>query len=96
MNQLWLIASRDGRDKSVTVHQRAEIYASVLEAGSTITYRTRSDHKIFVQLVSGELSVNGTDVAAGDGVQLRDIETIELTASSESEFCYSIWVNDLG
>lgn len=86
LNQLKLIASREGRDESVTIHQRAEIYASVLEAGSSLTHETGSDHKIFVQLISGELSVNGSEIAAGDGVQLKEVDSVELTASSEAEF----------
>lgn len=86
LNQLKLIASRDGRDESVTIHQRAEIYASILEEGTSLTHATSEDSKIFVQLVSGELSVNGNEIVAGDGVQLKDIDTVELTASSEAEF----------
>ena len=86
LNQLRLIASRDGRDDSVTVHQRAEIFASVLESGNSIAHKTSADRKVFVQLVSGEITVNGSEIGAGDGAQIKDIESIEITASTEAEF----------
>jgi len=86
LNQLKLIASRDGRDGSVTVHQEAEIYASVLEAGVSLTHETSSDRKVFVQVVSGNVSVNGSDVSAGDGVQIEDLDAVNLNASSDAEF----------
>lgn len=86
LNQLRLIASRDGRDGSVTIHQEAEIYASILDADSTVTHSTQSDRKVFVQVISGELSVNGEAVSAGDGVQLHDTAEVEVSASSEAEF----------
>ncbi|MEL7186339.1 MAG: pirin family protein [Pseudomonadota bacterium] len=86
LNQLKLIASRDGREGSVTVHQEAEIYASVLEAGTSLTHKTSSDRKVFVQVVSGDVAVNGTDISAGDGVQIEDLDAINLSASSDAEF----------
>ncbi len=85
LNRLRLIASRDGRDGSITVHQDASIFASVLDAGATLTHTTGADRKVFVQVVYGELSVNGESVASGDGVQIADVDTIEIAAEKESE-----------
>ena len=86
LNQLRLIASRDGRDESITVHQDVSLYASVLEAGSALTHPTDPDRKVFVQIVNGEATVNGEALAAGDGVQIRNEQEISITATTEAEF----------
>tara|TARA_R110002096_G_scaffold5508_2_gene25710 strand:- start:2546 stop:3244 length:699 start_codon:yes stop_codon:yes gene_type:complete len=86
LNQLRLIASRDGRNSSITVHQRVDLYASILEAGARIDYETKTSHKVFVQVIGGELSLNGQPAASGDGVQIEDISSLTIIAQQEAEF----------
>jgi redox-sensitive bicupin YhaK (pirin superfamily) len=86
LNRLCLVASRDGRDKSVTVHQKVDLYASVLERDLTIDHAIADAHKVFVQVVSGEIIVNGQDVNAGDGVQITDEKALAIRSKSEAEF----------
>ena len=86
LNQLRLIASRDGRDESITVHQDVSLYASVLEAGSTLAHPTSPARKIFVQIVDGEVSVNDETLTAGDGVQIRDEDLVTIVATTDTEF----------
>ena len=86
LNRLCLIGSRDGREGSVTIHQDVDLYASVLEDGNQVRLDGVSDRRIFIQVVSGELRVNGELISAGDGVQIRHEDTVDITALSESEF----------
>jgi len=86
LNRLRLIGSRDGRDGSLTIHQDVDLYASVLDQGSEVTLDNVADRRIFVQVVSGELDVNGTKLSAGDGVQIRQTEGIKARAESNAEF----------
>jgi quercetin 2,3-dioxygenase len=86
LNRLRLIGSRDGRDGSVTIHQDVDLYASVLEQDSEVTLDDVTDRRIFVQVVSGDLYVNGEKLSAGDGAQIRDAAKIIAKAESESEF----------
>jgi hypothetical protein len=85
LDRLRLIASRDGRDGSVTVHQHVDIYASILQADVEIEKTVDSGHKIFVQMVSGEVSVNGQDISAGDGMQITDVKSLVIRSQSEAE-----------
>ena len=62
------------------------MYASVLEDGNQVRLDGVSDRRIFIQVVSGELRVNGELISAGDGVQIRHEDTVDITALSESEF----------
>ena len=86
LNQLRLIASRDGRDGSVTVHQRADLYASILEVGAEVDLEIADSNKVFVQVVQGDISVNGQKAAAGDGVQITDQDRLIINGQSEAEF----------
>jgi len=86
LNRLCLVASRDGREKSVTVHQHVDLYASVLEANKTIEHVVDDGRKIFVQIVSGDVVVNGHPVTAGDGVQITNEKLLSVASHSEAEF----------
>jgi redox-sensitive bicupin YhaK (pirin superfamily) len=86
LNRLRLLGSRDGRDGSLTIHQDVDLYASVLEQGNEVTLDNVTDRRIFVQIVSGELDVNGEKLSAGDGAQLRQAEGIKARAESDAEF----------
>jgi len=86
LNRLCLIGSRDGREGSVTIHQDVDLYASVLEDGKQVTLDGVAERRVFIQVVSGELRVNGELVSAGDGVQIRQERNVDITALAESEF----------
>ncbi len=86
LNRLRLIGSRDGRDGSLTIHQDVDLYASVLDQNSEVTLDNVADRRIFVQIVSGELDVNGEKLSAGDGAQIRQAAEIRARAESDAEF----------
>ena len=86
LNQLRLVGSRDGRDGSVTIHRDVNLYASVLEQGQQARLDDVSGRKVFVQVVSGELEVNGQRLSAGDGAQIADAADINIEAHDEAEF----------
>ena len=86
LNRLRLVGSRDGRDGSITIHQDVDLYASVLEAGSEVSLELRPDRKVFVQVVNGDVVVNGQRLSAGDGAQMEDEPALQIAAISEAEF----------
>jgi hypothetical protein len=86
LNRLRLVGSRDGRDGSITIHQDVDLYASVLEAGSEVSLELRPDRKVFVQVVNGDVVVNGQRLSAGDGAQMEDEPALQIAAVSEAEF----------
>ncbi len=70
-NVFRLIASRDGRDGSVTMHQDASLYATALEAGAKATLALAPGRRAWVQVVRGEASVSGEQLAQGDGAAVE-------------------------
>lgn len=86
LNRLRLVGSRDGRDGSITIHQDVDLYASVLEAGNKLSLELRPDRKVFVQVVDGDIAVNGQRLSAGDGAQMEDERALQVSALTEAEF----------
>jgi redox-sensitive bicupin YhaK (pirin superfamily) len=81
--QLRLIASRDGRNGSVTVHQDAEIFAAVLNKGETVSYALPNGRNAWVQVARGAVKLNGKNLAAGDGSGVKEVATLEISGVSE-------------
>ena len=86
LNRLRLVGSRDGRDGSITIHQDVDLYASVLEADNELSLELRPDRKVFVQVVDGDIAVNGQRLSAGDGAQIEDERALQVSALTEAEF----------
>jgi redox-sensitive bicupin YhaK (pirin superfamily) len=83
---LRLVASRDGRDGSVTVHQDVQLYSGMLEAGEAYTYRLSDDRHAWVQVIRGGVLLNGTPLTAGDGTAVSKETELHIRASEAAEF----------
>ncbi len=81
-NRLRLIASHDGREGSSTIHQDASVYASLLDGGKTLDLGLRSGRHAWLQVVRGELEVNGTKLTKGDGAAISNESNLRLASTS--------------
>jgi len=84
--RLRLIASRAGRDGSVTVHQDAEVYDAALGEGEEVAHELRAGRHAWVQLVGGSLKLNGVGLQAGDGAAVSEEGRLLISAAEPSEF----------
>ena len=85
-DRLRLIASRDGREGSVTIHQDADVYASLPSAGTQLTHALAPGRLGYLHLVKGALSVNGMALATGDAVKIETESQLVIAANEDSEF----------
>lgn len=83
--RLRLVASSDGTDGSLRIHQDVSLYAALLGPDETLVHELPPGRFAWLQLVKGELSVNGTALSAGDGAALSDEARVELTGTTSSE-----------
>ncbi len=83
--RLRLVASRGGRDGSVTIHQDAEVYAATLAEGEEVSREPRAGRRAWVQIIKGALELNGVELRAGDGAAVSDEPRLILRASEPSE-----------
>jgi len=81
--QLRLIASADGRDNSVLIHQDASIYAAILNGEQPLQHTLANGRTAYVHLIRGRLSVNGTELNGGDAVKVT-AETLITLANAEA------------
>lgn len=82
---LQLIASPDARDGSLLIHQDASLYQLRLENGASAGHALDPGRTVYVHVVSGGVSVNGTGLHEGDGATIRDVDTIAFTGDDATE-----------
>ena len=86
INAWQLIAAPDGRNGSLTVHQKSVLLSSIVTTGTRLSRNLAGDRDAWGQVASGRVSLNGIDLKAGDGVHLRAEPRIEVTGlAAESE-----------
>jgi redox-sensitive bicupin YhaK (pirin superfamily) len=82
---LRLVASRDGQDGSVTVHQDVRLYVGALAAGEELTHRLGDDRHAWVQVIRGAVMLNGRPLMAGDGAAVSQETGLEIRATDTAE-----------
>jgi quercetin 2,3-dioxygenase len=83
--QLRLIASSDGRDGSVTIHQDAFVYASLLDGTERVIHALAPGRRAYVHVARGAVSVNATLLEGGDGAKVTDERELVLSNAREAE-----------
>ncbi len=82
--KLRLVASRDGRDGSVTIHQDANLYIAALKYGETVNYVTSNDRSVWIQVAKGTVELNGKSLSTGDGAAIAREKAIALTGTTDN------------
>jgi redox-sensitive bicupin YhaK (pirin superfamily) len=80
-----LIASKEGRDGSVTVHQDVNVSAALLSSGQQAIYRLKPGRHAWVHVARGSLSLNGTSLNAGDAAGVSHEEILEISGVDPAE-----------
>jgi quercetin 2,3-dioxygenase len=86
LDQLLLIASNDGRESSFDIHQDVDFYASIMSGRKDLVHTTGKGRGVLIQLASGNLVVNGTELFAGDVATITEEEVLNISAKESSEF----------
>jgi redox-sensitive bicupin YhaK (pirin superfamily) len=82
---LRVIASRDGREGSVTVHQDVSLYAGLLAKGERATHAIAPGRHAWVQVARGAATLNGEPLRQGDGAACSDEGALELVGTEDAE-----------
>ena len=81
--RLRLVASRDGRDGSLTIHQDADLYTVTLRDGASVTQDFRPGRYGWVQVARGTVTVNGKPLTAGDGAAIEAESRVTIAGDGE-------------
>ena len=85
---LQLIASKGGRHDSISIHQDADAYVAKLSAGQSLEHDFAPGRAGWVQLIEGELTVNGEILRPGDGASVSHAARARLAATKDAHFLF--------
>ncbi len=80
-----LASGRDGQDMALAINQDATIFGATLQPGQSVTHRLGSDRLAYLVAATGRFEINGQEAKARDGVTIRDLDEITVTALEETE-----------
>jgi quercetin 2,3-dioxygenase len=83
--RLRLIASGDGAEGSVLIHQDARLHAGLLDGAESAELQIAAGRRVYVHLVRGELVVNDTRLTGGDALKLTETGALRLALGRDAE-----------
>jgi len=83
--RLRLVGSADGRERSVTVRQDADLLATLLSTGQSVSHALRPDRHAWVHVARGEVDLGGHVLESGDAAALSAEPGLEISARKDSE-----------
>jgi len=83
--KMRLLASPDGRDDSVLIHQDGFVYAALLGSGDRVSHALKAGRRAYVHMARGSAIVNGLSIAAGDALKATDSVEILIANAVDAE-----------
>lgn len=83
--RLCLVASRDGRAGSVTLHQDVNMYAALLDGKDAADFDLPEGRLAWIQVARGEVRVNGQRLIEGDGLAMDEAGRLHLDGAQAAE-----------
>lgn len=87
-NRLTLACSADGREGSIKVKLDADVYIGKLDPGMHIEKSIGPERGVWVQLIEGDLEVNGETLSAGDAAAIEDVNEARLATGDGAHFLF--------
>jgi len=83
--RLRLVASRAGREGSVSLNQDADVYAGLFDGEEAADFEARGDRELWLHVARGSLAVNGERLGAGDGAAVVEPGPLRLSGGEGAE-----------
>ena len=83
--RLRLVASPDGADGSVRIHQDARVYAGRFDGAERAELALSAGRRAYVHVARGQVRVNGELLSTGDALKLTDVANVAITDGSGAE-----------
>ena len=84
-NQWRLMASPDGRQGSITVHQDVTIHSATLTATNSIRYDLAPGRYGWLQVTRGDVEINGQALKEGDGAAIQGETALVLNTTGTTQ-----------
>jgi redox-sensitive bicupin YhaK (pirin superfamily) len=83
--RLRLVASSNGENGSVLIHQDVRVYSGLFDGGESARIEIAKGRRAYVHVARGAVHVNGIELTAGDALKLTDEGAVEIGQGSKSE-----------
>jgi len=83
--RLRLIASSDGADGSVKIHQDAKLFVTLLAPGEEVRHTLGAKRHAWLQVAKGEIELNGQRLGHGDGAAVSDEKELTIKGTKDAE-----------
>jgi redox-sensitive bicupin YhaK (pirin superfamily) len=83
--RLRLVASPDGRDGSVTIHQDAYLYAALVDGAERVAHALAPGRRAYVHVARGAATVNGQALASGDALKASNVAELVIEHGRDAE-----------
>lgn len=83
--RLRLLASPDGRQDSLTIHQDVRLFDALWKGGEALAHRLAPGRASWIQIARGRVAVNGQSLETGDGAAVTDEKEVVLVGLADSE-----------
>lgn len=85
-NDMVLVVSKDGRKGSISIDQNVDLYVSKLKKDREVNFELQKNHGAWLQLIKGELNVNGNALNPGDALYCENESLLKIKANSNTEY----------
>lgn len=85
-NRWQLLASRDGREGSLDIHQDADLWVSESAVGNVLFQDLKPGRLAWVQVMTGSVKVNGVTLKAGDGAGVKEEARLDFEAMENASW----------
>jgi len=83
--KLRLIAAPGGEDGSVTIHQDAKLYVSLLDPGQQVTHQLGNGRHAWLQVAKGAVELDGNRLTQGDGAAISHETKLSIKGLESAE-----------
>jgi redox-sensitive bicupin YhaK (pirin superfamily) len=83
--KLRLIAGPDGKDGSVTIHQDAKLYVTLLSPGEEVNHELAKGRHAWLQVAKGGIELNGKPLEQGDGAAVSEEPKLSIKGTKDAE-----------
>lgn len=85
-SDMILVASKSGRNGSITINQDVDMYVAKAQDEGEKTLKTYPHRHLWVQVIKGEVTVEGTKLTAGDGAGIEKVDMLKVKWNKDAEF----------
>lgn len=85
-NNLYLLASENGREDVVSLNTDANLYRAELHGNNTISFQAGQDRNLFLYVVEGSVKVNGHEVKKRDQARINNEKSLQISTDESTDF----------